>query len=163
MSNLDVLIEPLKRELAVPGTYDTYFPNTDDTNLLDSLMDAFSECQLDGYFSTYSLDLETAVVTPDMSAAGGSLVLLYAGMRIIRAKIRELNLVERYQAGSAEYEVQRSSTLLKEELRYLEKRRDELVQASRVGSVLTTVFDNYFTRSATDWTTVGGLYPAELG
>ena len=162
MSDLALLVEPLKRELAVPGDYDTVFPNTDDTGLLDSLADGFAEAQLDGYFSDYTLDLVTYLTTPDFSAAGGSLIILYTGMRIIRAQMRALNLSEKYNAGPVSYEIQRSSTLLREELQYLIGRRDALVaQAKKSGA--TTVFDAYFTRSATNWALQDGFFPAELG
>lgn len=162
MSDLADLIDPLKRELAVPGTYDTVFPNTGDQDLLDSLADGFSEAQLDGYFSDYTLDLDTYLTTPDFSAGGGALVVLYSGMRIIRAQLRALNLSERYNAGPVSYEIERSSTLLREELKYLISRRDDLVaQAKKSGG--TVVLDSYFTRSATNWALQTGFYPAELG
>lgn len=162
MSDLADLVDPLKRELAVPGTYDTAFPNTGDQDLLDSLADGFSEAQLDGYFSDYTLDLDTYLTTPDYSAAGGSLIVLYTGMRIIRAQLRALNLSEKYNAGPVSYEIERSSTLLREELKYLISRRDDLVsQAKKTGG--TVVLDSYFTRSATNWALQTGFYPAELG
>lgn len=163
MSDLNDLVEPLKRELAVPGEYDTIFPNTSDDDLLNSLADGFSEAQLDGYFSDYTLDLETFETDPDVSAGGGALIVIYAGMRIIRAQMRALTLTEKYQAGNVSYEVGRSANLLREELRYLEQRKADLVrQASNAGAD-TTQYDNYFTRSAVNWASVGGLYPAELG
>lgn len=162
MSDLADLVDPLKRELAVPGTYDTVFPSTGDQDLLDSLADGFSEAQLDGYFSDYTLDLDTYLTTPDYSAAGGSLIVLYTGMRIIRAQLRALNLSEKYNAGPVSYEIERSSTLLREELKYLISRRDDLVsQAKKTGG--TVVLDSYFTRSATNWALQTGFYPAELG
>jgi len=162
VSDLADLVEPLKRELAVPGDYDTVFPNTDDGALADSLADGFSEAQLDGYFSESTLDLNDLTVTPDYSAAGGFLIVIYAGMRIIRAQMRALNLSEKYSAGPVSYEIERSSTLLREELKYLISRRDDLVsQAKKSGG--TVVFDSYFTRSATNWAAQNGFYPAELG
>jgi hypothetical protein len=162
VSDLAELVEPLKRELAVPGTYDSVFPNTGDQDLLDSLADGFSEAQLDGYFSDYTLDLDTYLTDPDLSAGGGALIVLYTGMRIIRAQMRALNLSEKYNAGPVSYEIERSSTLLREELKYLMGRRDDLVaQAKRTGG--TVVLDSYFTRSAVNWALQDGFYPAELG
>lgn len=163
MSDLADLVEPLKRELAVPGEFDTYFPNSDDGVLLDAIADGFSEAQLDGYFSTYELDLETYLTTPDLSAGGGALIVIYTAMRIIRAQMRQQNMSEKYQAGNTSYEISRSATVLREELRYMADRKEELVRrASHIGTD-TVVFDNYFTRSFVDWSSVGGLYPAELG
>jgi len=161
VSDLADLVEPLKRELAVPGDFETIFPNTDDQGLLDSLADGFSEAQLDGYFSDYAVDLDTYLVAPDYSNAGGALVILYAGMRIIRAQMRALNLSEKYSAGPVAYEIQRSSTLLREELKYLISRRDELVSQAKHSDI--AVYDAYFTRSSTNWGVQNGFFPAELG
>lgn len=164
MSDLADLVEPLKRELAVPGDFDTIFPNTDDQGLTDSLADGFSEAQLDGYFADYTLNLTTYLTTPDYSPAGGSLITIYAGMRIIRAQLRALNLSEKYQAGPTSYEIERSSTLLREELKYLISRKDALIAQAKASVRGTdTVFDSYFTRSATNWGVQNGFFPAELG
>lgn len=164
MSDLADLVEPLKRELAVPGDFDTIFPNTDDGALTDSLADGFSEAQLDGYFADYTLNLTTYLTTPNYSPAGGSLIILYTGMRIIRAQLRALNLSEKYNAGPVSYEIERSSTLLREELKYLISRRDALVAAAKAASRGSdSVFDSYFTRSATDWGVQNGFFPADVG
>ena len=163
MSDLADLIDPLKRELAVPGDFDTVFPNTGDQDLLDSLADGFAEAQLDGYFATYDLDLDTYLTDPDYSAAGGSLIIIYAGMRIIRAQMRAINLSEKYNAGPVSYEIERSSTLLREELKYLVQRRDDLINQATKGNGSTTfTFDSYFTRSLTNWSLQNGFFPAEL-
>lgn len=162
MSDLNDLVPALKRELAGPGEFDNQFPNSDDGTLADSLMDGFAEAQLDGYFSDHVLDLDTAVVSPDLSIAGGALVVIYTGMRIIRAQLRAMNLSERYKAGSAEYEVTRSSNLLREELAYLTARKENLL--SQAGAGLDTgFFDAYITRQLANWSDAGGLYPSELG
>lgn len=162
MSNLSDLVDPLKRELAGPGEFDNQFPNSTDGDLEGSLADGFSEAQLDGYFADHVLDPDTLEVSPDITAAGGILVVIYTSMRIIRAQLRGLNLSERYKAGPTEYEVTRSAQVLREELVYLIKRRDDLVSQSRAG-LGTVVLDAYFTRQLADWSAAGGLSPAELG
>lgn len=163
MSNLDVLVDPLKRELAVPGEFAAVFSSTTDDDLLQTLSDAFAECQLDGYFSSYALDLDTSEVTPSLSLAGGALVTIYAGTRILRSWLRNLYSAERYVAGPVEYEVQRASSYLKEELVQLERRKADLLRQSRRSGSVVYVYDNYFTRSSVDWSDVGGLAPAEVG
>lgn len=162
MSDLNDLVDPLKRELAGPGEFDTAFPNSDDDTLANTLADGFSEAQLDGYFQDSALDLDTLEVSPDLSAAGGVLVVIYAGMKIIRAQLRAMNLSERYKAGSVEYEVTRSANVLKDELAYLIERRENLLEQSRSSNAQTFVFDAYFTRQLADWSAAGGLYPSEL-
>lgn len=163
MSDLNDLVEPLKRELAVPGDFDTIFPNTDDGGLAASLADGFAEAQLDGFFPDYAIDLNTLLVTPDLTNAGQALVVIYSGMRIIRAQLRQLNTVERYAAGPAQYEIQKSSSVLKAELDYLTKRKDDIINKAANGSLEVTQFDSYFARSSADWYNANGLAPAELG
>lgn len=162
MSNLDVLVEPVKREIAVPGEFTTVFPSTSDDDLLATVGDAFSEAQLDGFFGTHVLDLDTYEVTPDLSAAGGALVVIYAGGRIIRSRLRQLTTGERYVAGSVEYEIQRAAGVLREDLMALERRKAQLIQRGRRQSGQAYVFDGYFAREATDWSEVGSFYPLEL-
>lgn len=162
MSDLANLVEPLKREIAVPGEYDTTFPNTTDDDLTNSLADGFSEAQLDGFFSTYSLDPDTNLVTPDLSAAGGSLVIIYTGQRILRAQIRALNTRSLYEAASVKYETEKSAMILRAELAYLETRKKDLITQSRRGAGTTYVYDSYFARAAVDWKSIGLLYASEL-
>jgi hypothetical protein len=163
VSDLNDLVEPLKRELAPPGEFETQYPSSDDDTLANTLMDAFAQAQLDGYFQDNVLDLDTGVVSPDLSAAGGALIVIYAGMQIIRAKLRAMNLSERYVAGSAEYEVRRSAQVLSDELEYLATRRDQILTQSRSANAVTHVMDAYITRQLADWSASGGLYPSEIG
>lgn len=162
MTALADLVEPLKRELAVPGVFEDVFPDTDDDALAASLADGFSEAQLHGYFSDLTLtpapDFETS---KDISAAGGALVVMFTGMRIIRAQLRSLLTSERYKAGAAEMEIQRSANLLRDELKYLQARLDSLIlnaqRASR-GAVSVAVIDNYWARNEVMF---GGFYTHE--
>lgn len=163
MTALASLVEPLKRELAVPGVFDDAFPDTDDTALAASLADGFSEAQLFGYFNDMTLgtapDFETS---EELSAAGGALVLLFTSMRILRAQMRALLTVERYKAGAAEYEIQRSANLLRDELKYLQTRLDGLIvtaQRAARGARSAVVIDNYWARQ-TDM--LGGFYAHEF-
>lgn len=167
MTALTSLVEPLKRELAVPGLFDEVFPSTDDTMLADSLADGFSEAQLQGYFTTLTLgpapDYETS---EDISAAGGALVVLFTGMRIIRAQLRSLLVGERYKAGATEYEITRSANLLRDELKYLQMRLDSLIQAaqrSARGAVSVAVMDNYAARTLLQFNGLGAFYGYEYG
>jgi hypothetical protein len=100
MTALATLVEPLKRELAVPGTFDTIFPDTDDTALEGSLADGFGEAQLRGFFPTFELTEDDGAyeTTEDLTAAGAALVLIFTSMRIIRAQLRALTSSETYKA-----------------------------------------------------------------
>ena len=168
MTALTDLVEPLKRELAVPGLFDEVFPETDDAALVASLADGFAEAQLQGYFGTLSLtnapDYETS---EDISAAGGALVIMFTGMRIIRAQLRTMLTSERYKAGATEFETGRSAQLLRDELRYLQDRIDALIlsaQRSARSAVGVSVMDNYWARNRRMlWDHLGGFHPYEFG
>lgn len=160
MTDLGELVEPLKRELAVPGEFATLFPNTNDDDLAAVLADGFSQAQLDGYFGKLQLDLATNVVDPELSLAGGALVVLYGASQVIRAQLRAMNVNARYKAGPVEYETNKSAVLLREELKYLIDRRKELVDQARSSGRHVYVIDNYVARMRT--ALMGGFYAHEL-
>lgn len=164
MSNLADLVEAFKREVAVPGAFADAFPSTSDDDLEEALKDAFSQARLDGFFATMDLNVDTGEVTPDLSLAGGALVVIYAGMRMVRNQLRAANTVSRYKAGPVEYETQVSAQALTEELKQLERRRNELIQnAQRAGRGAGTTFmlDAYLVRAGS-WTFYGGFFPYEM-
>lgn len=159
MTDLATLVEPLKRELAVPGVFADVFPDTDDTALADSLADGFAEAQLNGFF--VDMTLTAGETSQDLSAAGGALIVMFTGMRIIRAQLRNLVLNARYKAGPAEVETQRSAMLLRDELAYLRTRVTDLVtQARRSSGRSVYVLDGYEGRAAA-MTPLGGFYGYE--
>lgn len=163
MSALADLVEAFKREVAVPGAFASTFPSTSDEDLEAALADAFANARLDGFFSRMELDVATGTVTPDLSIAGAALVVIYAGLRMTRTQLRTLNTVVRYQAGPVEYETQQSAALLTEDLKQLERRRQELIsQAVRAGrgTGSTFVIDGYVSR-ASAYNFYGGFFPYE--
>lgn len=154
MTALSTLTDALKRELAVPGTFDDTFPDTADTDLIGALADGFAEAQLNGFFKDTALAQADGAweTTPDISLAGGALIVIFASMRTIRAQIRNLNSVERYKAGPAEFEIQHAATTLKAELDYLKARLEAIVKnagkEAAVSAGMASVFDNYLARDA---------------
>lgn len=150
MSELRDLVAAYKREAAVPGTFATVFPETTDADIVGALSDAFAEAQLDGFFGSMTLDVDFGEVTPDLSVAGAALVVIYAGMRLTRQQLRSLATRTAYKAGPVEYETQRSSAALSEELKHLQWRRQQLlanaIRAGR-GTGSTFVLDGYVPRA----------------
>lgn len=164
-TELVTLVEPLKRELAVPGEFPTVFPNTTDDNLTGSLADAFGAAQLDGFFGKSTIDLTTNTVTPGLSSGGSALILLYAAERIIRAQLRNLKTVTKYEAGGVIYDVEQGVTLLTQELKDLTQRRKDLIalvlRLQRAGQAVY-VTDGYLIR-AQGYLFATGLLVSELG
>lgn len=166
-TNLETLVEPLQRELAVPGEFATYFPETSEDGLLGTLGDAFAECQLDGFFGTQTLDLDTYDVSPDLSMPGGALVVLYAASRTIRARLRSQNTTERYKAGPVEFETGKAASLLTAELKLIQDTKDRLIKQGKKAGSMDYVFDGYFSRAAVSWSSLAverssGFFAYEL-
>lgn len=153
MTNISTLVPALKRGLAVPGTFATVFPNTGDTDLTGALADGFAEAQLFGFFKDVTLTSAGPDWTtdPDLSTAGGALVVIYTCVRAIRAQLRNLKTMHRYKAGPVEYEDAQAATVLKAELDFMTKQLDDLLTqaegAARGSAGLATVFDNYRARN----------------
>lgn len=147
---LATLVEPLKRELAVPGEFDTIFPNTGDPDLTGSLADAFGQAQLDGFFGTSTVDLTALTVTPALSSGAGALLVLYAAERTIRAQLRNLKTAVKYEAGGVIYDVQQSASVLTQELKDIQARRTNMLalilRQSRAGMAVH-VGDAYLVRA----------------
>jgi hypothetical protein len=166
-TNLSTLVEPLQRELAVPGEFDTYFPDTDEDGLIGTLSDAFAECQLDGFFGTQTLDLETFDVSPDLSLPGGALVVLYAASRTIRARMRSMNSTERYKAGPVEFETGKAASMMTAELKLIQDTKDRLIAQGKKSGAMDYVFDGYFSRASVQWSNLAverssGFFAYEL-
>lgn len=126
-TDLSTLVEPLKRELAVPGEFASVFPNTSDDDLTGKLGDAFGQAQLYGFFGVQVLDADAGLVTPGLSSGAGALVILYAAEGVIRAQLRNLKTHFKVESAGSSYEVEQAATVLKAELDALKDRRAELL------------------------------------
>ena len=140
-------VDSLRREITPLGT--TLFASTNDDTLAAHLVDAFWEAKLDGFLEGYSSD-EDGLVTGtsgDLPRSGVALVVLYAGIRILRNRILNLNTQFRAKAGPAEFEQQNSATVLAEMLRQLRGVKDRLmVNQAGYGNTDVEVFDAFSTR-----------------
>lgn len=164
MTDLADLVEAFKREVTVPGTFAATFPLTNDEQIVGSLGDAFAEAQLDGFFGVLTLDLDAGTVDPDLSVAGAALITMYAGMRLTRQHLLNLNTRTSYKAGPVEYEVENSGAALVEQLKQLKARRDAImanaIRAGR-GAGTTFVIDSYLQRAFTH-NYYGGFFGHEI-
>lgn len=168
MTDLRTLVEPLKREVAVPGTYDDVFPDTDDDQLAASLADAFAEAQLQGFFGDLTLAVDnqasptTYETSQDLSAAGGALVVLFAGLRILRASLRSLSQSSTYKAGSVEYSTAQMTTVIRDELAAMRARIDALVLDGKRSGRSVAVHDGYAGRVTAYTGSLGAFHSYEF-
>lgn len=141
--DLGDLIESLQREVSPPG--EDLFPNATDDDWFGNLQDAFWEARLDGLLEGFT-ESDGSVVptsgTTDLSRDMQQIVVLYAGVRIVRNHLRSLNTVFRSKAGPVEFETQKSAQLLKGLLDELRSRRNlVLTRLSDLGAVNSYYID----------------------
>lgn len=152
MTDLADLVEPLKREVAVPGTFSVLFPETTDDDLSAALLDAFAQAQLDGFLSNSEAD-DFGVVTPDLSRGAQALLVIYAGIRFLTADLINRKSHVRYEAGGSVFEQDSAASVLTQALKELRAKKDALTEGAKAAAraqVGTTVVDGYFIR-ATDF------------
>lgn len=157
MTDLADLVDTLKREVAIPGGFVAAFPNTTDDDLVGALADGFSECQLDGWMLQIALDLDAGTVSPDLSPAGKALVSIYSGIRILRNALVNQTSHVRYEAKGNVYESDKGAGLLREALKDLNDRRQQLylLRLRRDGTRVYT-HDGYMIHATS-------FYPLEMG
>lgn len=143
------LVPSLKRALAAPGEFDTFFPNSTDTDLSGILADAVAECQLDGFFGAISLNVLDETTTPDLTNAQQALVILYAMARVLTAAIANNNTRTRYKAGNVEAETERAPSVLVELLKETRERKKQLLEDAKIGNLATAfaMVDMYVAKS----------------
>lgn len=147
MVDLSEFVPSLRREVTPPGT--DLFPDANDDIFVGYLSDAFWEARLDGFVQKWSCD-EDGIVEPldgiddDLPRELVGLLVLYAGIKILRNRIMNLNTAFRAKAGPVNYEVENSANLLTEMLKQLAARRKELLE--EVEATPTYYHDAYFIR-----------------
>ena len=151
-------VPSLRREIQPPGS--TMFDATvlSDADAVGYLADAFWEARLDGFvlgYKTYPdgpVDVATQIVPvvttgADIPRQDLALVVLYAGIKILRNRILNMNTSFRAKAGPVEFEQQNSATMLAEMLKQLKATKDRILEAlDDVDGTGVLVLDAYSTR-----------------
>jgi len=162
--DLSDLVDLLRSEVDVPGT--DSFPLAVEDDWINQLSSGFWETVLDGITTGYT-ELE-GIVTPitgttDLSRELQQLVIMYAGVRVIRNKIMNLNSVFKAKAGPVEFQVEHSATVLRGVLDELVRRRNLILRRlSDVGVTQSYYIDAVLARTEslrlgdTTWVDYGG-------
>lgn len=166
--DLSEYVNSLRREVTPPGS--TVFANVTDTVLTGYLADAFWEARLDGFLVGYEADPD-GIVKPvsvggaDLDRAPITLIVLYAGIRILRNKILNMNTGFRAKANNVEFEQQNSATVLAEMLKQLRATKDQLIANSPTAFPATHVsmIDALSVREHFSLSYFGGLQLTEGG
>ena len=166
------LVEPLRREVNPPGS--DLFPDSTDDNWVGSLTDAFWEIRLHSLLDGFEENAASrggpaafseAIVTPigvaddtyddpdgydpdsDLSRELQQLIVLWAGWKIMLARMSSLNSLNRAKAGPVEYETQQAASVLKTLLDQFKARIDFILDALANSGSSTVVFDALVERS----------------
>jgi hypothetical protein len=150
------LVDPLKREVATPGEFATFYPNTTDDDLLGALQDAFWEARIDGMLEGFTesegavAPIGGSIVTADQLGRDfQQLIVLYAGYRFVRNYLMNLKTGFRAQAGPVEYETSQSAQVLRDILAALKDKRNLiLARLSDIGAVNSYYIDAVVERTA---------------
>lgn len=137
LSDSDTLIASLKREVSPPGT--DLFPTASDDEWFGQLQDSFWEAKLFGFFAGYTESdglISPLLGTTDLDRANQELIVLFAGARVIRNELKNMNTLFRAQAGSVEFETQNSAQLLVAILKDIRSKVDLALAA--IGTVNST-------------------------
>lgn len=147
--DLSEFVDSLKREVTPPGN--DLFDGVNDDVFTGYLSDAFWEARLDGFIPRWTCDID-GLVTPiedngdEFPRELVGLLILYAGIKILRNRIMTLNTAFRSKAGPVEYEVENSANVLTELLKQLAQRREELLEEVKLLPTPTFYIDAYSTR-----------------
>jgi hypothetical protein len=158
--DLSDYIDSLRREVTPPGS--TLFTDVSDAVMVGYLADGFWEARLDGLLVGFESDPD-GIVTPlvvgadDLSRAPISLIILYAGIRILRNKILNTNTMLKATAGSVAFEQQNSATVLAEMLKQLRITKDQLLLNSAVLATRVSMVDAFSVRQLS-WASYYGNY-----
>jgi hypothetical protein len=150
--DLTLLVPSLKRAVAPPGEFDTFYGEASEDELAASLCDAIAEAQLDGFFATLVYDVDALTVEPDPTQPQQALIVLYAMTRIMSARIANLKSRTRYKAGPVEAETEQAASVLVELLRQANDRKKQLLEDAKYGRLASSfaMVDLYITKSV-DW------------
>lgn len=147
--DLGDLIEDLQSEVNPPGS--TLVPTDDEDAWLSNLRNAFWQARLEGMLPGYQE--ASGSITPisptgsDLGRELQQLIIIYAGIRIIRNTIRGINTQFRASAGPVTFETQQSAQVLKGILDDLfEEKKLILLRLSDVGKVPTVYIDSVIAR-----------------
>lgn len=129
-------IDALKREVQPPGS--NLFVGVTNDVWVGYLTDAFWEARLDGFLDQWiATENSPTDVTIEPTDLGGddiprqfvALIVLYAGIRVLRNRILNTNTGFRAKAGPVEFEQQNSANLLSEMLKQLKATKDRIIES----------------------------------
>lgn len=159
-------VPSLQREVQPPGS--NVFAAATDADWVGYLADAFWEARLDGLLEGYVVEYDpgdddgdiipTVDGAPDIDGRGMALIVLYAGIRVLRNRILNMASGFRAKAGPVEYEQNMAATVLAEMLKQLRATKDRILEELETSDITNVVvLDAYSTRLFQPISYFGGI------
>lgn len=117
--------DSVRNILARPGTFRTLFPETTDDHLVTVLQDGLAEAHLEGLLLNYESD-DNGYVRPVMATGQVALIVLFGGLRLIRAEMLNRVTSSKYVAGPVSAETTYATNVLRDIMKTLEAQKDRL-------------------------------------
>lgn len=124
-TDLALFTDSVRNMVARPGTFDTLFPETTDDGIVLLLMDGLAECHLHATFTESGSDAN-GLVRPVLTSGQVALVVLNAGIRMIRAELFNRVTSSKYVAGPVSAEITYATNILRDIMKALEDQRQDV-------------------------------------
>lgn len=125
MTDLAQYTDSVRNIIARPGTFTDLFPETGDDHLLGVLADGLAECHLEGALLEHIVDAD-GLVRPQITSGQAALVVLYSGVRLIRAELLNRVTSAKYVAGPVSAETTYATNVLRDIMRALEAQKNRI-------------------------------------
>lgn len=150
---IEKLVDRFRNSVNAPGQ--SFVGGTDD-QVVAALANAFWTARTRGLFAGYRVNAAGLKIEPvsgaeDLDDVDQQLVVMFAALLAIEAKLLELTTSTRYKSGEQEYETQRSAQvllqLLKAKRAELDEIRADIVAGGTAGSTRVHVIDSFTVRA----------------
>lgn len=132
-TDLGDYVDSLRAVLARPGTFSDLFPETTDDGLIQLLRDGLAEANMEQLLTGYVSDIN-GIVRPEMPPGGVAMVVLFAGVRLVRSEILNRITSTKYTAGPVSAEQSYSTNILRDVAKALEAQKTVLINLYRASS-----------------------------
>lgn len=161
-TDLNDLVEPLKRAVATPGTFAAVYTTSTDDDVVGALCDGYWKAKLDDWpLGNSTIDLDTQIVsdgdatTPTVSVLSDSdkaLIVLYTAIDWINVYLLNLKTKTSAKAGPVSFDTEQAATVLTSLQKTYDARRQDLLKlkAARTGGINISTTDAYITRALGD-------------
>ncbi len=148
-TDLALFTQSLRNVVARPGTYADLFPETTDDLLIQVLADGLAECHLEATLLGYEAD-DNALVRPPLASGQIALVVLYAGLRLLRSELVNRVTSTKYVAGPVSAETTYATNVLRDIMKALQAQKDRvtILLSTNTAATAFSMADSY---AANNW------------